>query len=295
MERWSRIVMRVLIVTLPLLSIGAVIALSWPQPREVIYNLHREHGRHQALSGLTGYELHETKHFLIYYKPVDQTIIELVAEVAEDVYPPVVKAVGYTPTKKIPLIIYPDRTELRQAFGWNRGVSAVGVYFRGTIRLLSPNVWIKASASSQQSAAFKKLNPLAHELTHYLLDYLTAGNYPRWFTEGLAQVVEYQVSGYLWLEAQSTLRQQLFTLSELENRFDLLPNQALAYRQTYLLVDYMRLTYGDESLTGLIERLGQGMNFRQAVLVLYGASIEEIFLDWQDWVADNLETLDMTR
>lgn len=50
----------------------------------------------------------------------------------------------------------------------------------------------------------------------------------RWFTEGLAQRIEYQVSGYLWIEQDSTLRQKLYSLDELEKRFDRLSNQPLA-------------------------------------------------------------------
>jgi len=292
---WSRLLKRALVVITPLVLVATLVAITWPQPRVVMYSLYREHGREQALSGLAGYHLHETDHFLLYYKPVDHQIITLVADVAEDVYPPVVEAVGYRSNKKIPVIVYPDRDELRQAFGWNRGVSAVGVYFRGTIRLLSPNVWINASTPSEQNRVFKQLNPIAHELTHYLLDYRTSGNYPTWFTEGLAQVVEYQISGYLWLESQSSLRQPLYTLSELDKSFNQLANQPLAYRQSYLLIDYMQRAHGEMALASLIERLGQGAGFRQAVLAAYGLSMEEIFLAGQDWIFENVDDLDIIR
>ena len=41
-----------------------------------------------------------------------------------------------------------------------------------------------------------KEGPMVHEYTHLVVDELTGGNYSRWFTEGVAQYVEQQVTGY---------------------------------------------------------------------------------------------------
>jgi len=268
-----------LFVPLSVLSLVILGWMQWPQPRAAIYRLYREQGRAQALEGLEGYENQSTERFDLYYQPSDANLADLVLETAEGLYDAVMEEVGHTPDGRVPLILYPTRPELRKAFGWGNDQSALGVYWRGTIRLLSPNVWIDEEDEARRTEAFRRLNPLAHELTHYVLDDLTNGNYPHWFTEGLAQRVEYRQTGYLWLEESAALDQRLYTLADLEERFDTLPNQALAYRESYLLVSYMAEAYGTEGLAGLIARLGQGMPFSRAVAESLGVDMATVYQD----------------
>lgn len=263
-----------------------------PVTRETAYHLYRSYGKSRVISGLEGYQSIESNRFRIYYTPGDADVAPLILETAEEIYEPVVQKVGFRPPGAAVIILYPDRTEFRNAFGWGAEESALGVYHAGTIRLLSPHAWITDRTLEEKSKAFKKLGPSSHEFTHYVLDYMTNGNYPRWFTEGLAQRVEYQITGFLWLEQKSTLRQQLYTLRELETNFDKLPNQALAYRQSYLLVDYMAQQYGEESLRHLTERLAAGDQFNRAVLQATGQPMQSINVSWTRWVERNLDRLD---
>lgn len=289
--KWSS-TLRLLAVTLPLI-LGAFLAWRWwPYPREAVYSLYRDRGKAQTLAELQGYHRQSSEHFDIFYTDDDENVVSMVLETAEEAWEPVVDQVGYRPQGRVPLILYPSRASLRQAFGWGNGESAMGVYWKGTIRLLSPNVWIDEESPKQKRKVFRKLNPIAHELTHYVLDYLTDGNYPRWFTEGLAQRVEYSVSGYLWIESESSLRQNLYTLEDLERQFDKLENQPLAYRESYLLVDYMAKRLGEERLGDLIQRLGDGTPFRIAVENTYGMKVEQIFDRWHQWVESNLDQLE---
>lgn len=281
------------ILTLVAVTMSAV--YWWPQPRSAFYSLYRSYGRTQALAALEGFHLHATEHFDIFYTEADTAIVPLVGEVAESVYGPVSQWVGYLPKTRVPIIMYPSRAELRKAFGWGQSESALGVYWRGTIRLLSPNVWLDTRSLKDQHRLFRKLNPLAHELTHYVLDYMTDGNYPRWFTEGLAQFVEYRISGYLWLERESSLRQPLYTLTDLERRFDSLSNQPLAYRQSYLIVKLMHDRRGNEGLSQLMRLLADGTEFKDAIKRVYGRTMEQLFDEWLGWVQTNIEELEAER
>lgn len=292
MQGKSNRTLRALAVFLPVLTVALLLLSWWPQPREAVYSLYRDRGKVQTLAQLQGYHRKSSEHFDVFYTDDDANMVDLVLETAEEAFDPVVQYVGYTPDGRVPVILYPDRPTLRRAFGWGSGESALGVYWKGTIRLLSPNVWIDETSERAQRRAFRKLNPIAHELTHYVLDYLTDGNYPRWFTEGLAQRVEYQISGYLWIEPESSLRQPLFTFTELDKQFDKLSNQPLAYRQVYLLVDYMAKQQGEDGLERLVQSLGRGVAFNTAVESIYGSSASDLFYGWEQWVQANLDQLE---
>lgn len=283
---------RWLLVLIPILLLPTVLWWGWPQPRAAVYSLYRERGRTQVLGDLPGYEKKSSAHVDVYFTEKDRNVADWVLQTTENVYGPVTTQVGYTPSERVPMIIYPNRDELRHAFGWGNGESAMGVYWSGTVRLLSPNVWINEKRERDRRKVFDKLNPIAHELTHYMLDYLTNGNYPRWFTEGLAQRVEYRLTGYLWLEADSSLDQDLYSLSDLEERFDDLKNQPLAYRQSFLLVDYLAQTHGEQSLTQLVQALSSGTKFGPAVEAATGRTQDELYADWREWVAEHMEDLE---
>lgn len=284
-----------LVVPLSVFSLLTLLWRTWPQPRAAAYQFYREQGRERTLGQLAGYQQEQSERFELYFTKADQEVAGLVLDTAEDIYDSVVEQVGFRPDGRVPIILYPSRQELRRAFGWGNGESALGVYWQGTIRLLSPNVWIQQTDARKQQKAFRKLNPIAHELTHYVLDHLTHGNYPRWFTEGLAQRVERQVTGFLWIESSSTLKQSLYTLEDLRDRFDHLKNQPLAYRQCYLLLEYMVETYGEERLTDTIQDLAKGVPFDRAVQEAYGRSMDEIYNGWREWVEANFDRLENER
>lgn len=288
LSRW------LLLLFVPLAIIGLVVWFVWPRPRDAVYSLYRERGRARTIEGLQGYNSQSSEHFEVYYTESDENVVDMILQNAEKVYGPVVEQTGFEPSTKVPLIVYSSRDELRKAFGWGSGESAMGVYWSGTIRLLSPNLWIDESNPRERQEVFAQLNPIAHELTHYTLDYLTNGNYPRWFTEGLAQRIEYKITGYLWLEEDSSLQQDLYTLEELRERFDDLENQPLAYRQSYLLVEYMERTYGEEQLHELVRLLSRGVGFNAAIEKAFGQPMNWLYADWLSWVDDNLMELDLT-
>lgn len=267
-------------------------AAAWPTPRMMVYETVREVGGRRVLARLAEYEMLAGRHFYVLYTADDAEIAPLVLAVADEVYTPVVQLLGYAPPDTVPLVIYPDRATLRQAFGWQAEESAMGAYWLGVIKILSPKVWMPVGDYAEQAAAFRRLGPVAHELAHHVLDHRTRGNYPRWFTEGLAQWVEYQVTGYLWLERGNTLHQPMYSLTALNDRFDALDNQALAYRQSFLLVDYLVLRWGHEGLMILIDDLEKGVAFAVALEGLTGLDLTGLERDWRTWLAANLAELE---
>jgi hypothetical protein len=104
--------------------------------------------------------------------------------------------------------------------------------------------------------------------------------------------VEHRVSGYLWIEPESSLRSVLYSLKDLDKRFDSLPNQPLAYRQSYLVVEYIAREYGEEALTQVITDIGRSIPFSSAVQRATGRKMEPLYAEWLDWVHRNLEELE---
>ena len=130
---------------------------------------------------------------------------------------------------------------------------------------------------------FSQQAPLVHEYTHFVLDLRTKGNYTRWFSEGLSQLMEYNILGFEWLEAGSSLSDSKYTLDELDRSFDSLPSDALAYRQSLSMITYLESLQGIEGLNELIEQLSKGIPFYRALQQVYGLDRSEFDANWQSW------------
>jgi len=229
---------------------------------------------------------YQTDHFIIKYTPADAGMVQMVAQAAEQAYNPVINELGFTPKGKTLILVYPDKAELRKAFGWSGNESAMGVYWGGVIQLLSPRVWLKDGDSV---AEFIQQGPMVHEFTHLVFDHVTSGNYPRWFTEGLAQYVEYQVNGYEWMAPTNNLNQTLYTMDQLDNDFDDLDNQSLAYRQSLAAVRYIAEVHGDDKLKQVISSLKAGLSIDKAIKQATGMSYAEYDAAWRGWAAANMK------
>jgi hypothetical protein len=228
----------------------------------------------------------ETPHFAVRYSDGDNEMAQLVAQAAEQAYQPVTTMLGREPNSKTLIVMYPDRSELRKAFGWSGDESAMGVYWGGVIQVLSPRDWMKSGVSANE---FSRSGPMVHEFTHLVFDHLTQGNYPRWFTEGLAQYAEYTINDYEWLTATNSLSGHLHTMAELDASFDDLPNQSLAYRESFAAVRYIAEVHGDDALRQVIDQLRAGRKMNQTIQSVLAMNYSEYEQSWQQWAAINMK------
>lgn len=229
--------------------------------------------------------VYETEHFRIKYTQADADTIPMIAKAAEAAYTPVIEELNYIPQGKTLILVQPNKNELRQAFGWSGNESAMGVYWGGVIQLLSPHVWLSSGDSVEE---FIHSGPMVHEYTHLVFDYMTNGNYPRWFTEGLAQYVEYHVNDYEWQTKTNGLDGKLYTMAELEGDFDNLPNQSLAYRQSLAAVRYIREVYGETALRDIMMDLKKGLSLEKAIQNRMGLDYSKFETSWQAWASVNM-------
>lgn len=237
-------------------------------------------------------EVLETGHFRIKYHAVDRQMADIVAQAAESSYQPVTSLVGQAPAGKTLIVMHSEKEQLYKAFGWTGNQSAMGVYWGGVIQVLAPDVWLKDKGSAEE---FMRTGPMVHEFTHLVFDYRTNGNYPRWFTEGLAQYSEYKINGYEWLTPDNTLDGKLFTLDELDAQFDSLDNQSLAYRQSLAAVRYIAEVHGEPALRQVIRSLERGEKIDRAIQKATGLNYQEYEAAWLKWAKAHMNHTGDTR
>lgn len=227
-------------------------------------------------------------HFSIRYLPADEPVVPLVLAEAERVYAWFAEQFQFISDEAVPLILYGEDGQMQERFGWSGEEKASGVYYGGVIYLLSPRVlWPEMPATALKDGRlaerYHREGPLPHEYAHLYLDAVANSNFPRWYTEGLAQLIEYEWIGYEWLNDDNHLhRQSLYSLRQLNEQFDRLANVALAYRQAFKFVQFMVREHGETSLRAFHRQLAQAVSFERAWQAVFGEPVEQSYGRWLD-------------
>jgi len=231
----------------------------------------------------------ENEHFVVKYKPGsgNEKYARIVLEIAEKFYRPIVSDFGYVPKKKVLIIMHPSCEDLNRVFGWSAHESAMGVYWAGIIRVVSPKALIGVDDPRLAGEIYRDSGPLAHELTHLFIDYLTDGNYPRWFTEGVAQYEEYKLTGFLLQDAGDFLEQPFYSFKEMMN-FETLSNQPLAYRESFEAIRCLVEVYGKNTLNDIIKELAEGKNIDEAFVNGINMNTGDFERKWKKWLMEDV-------
>ncbi|WP_129596305.1 hypothetical protein [Anaerophilus nitritogenes] len=200
------------------------------------------------------YQVRETDHFIIRYDFDDDAVIDLVAKASEEYYHQVCDTFSYYPKEKTVVIVYEDPEKLIKNASLKKGEPPMGVYLASTIQILSPNVWVPKDQDIEH--VFMNEGPMVHEFTHLIVDDIAKGNYPLWFTEGMALYQEYIQTGYSWGEGLS-FDEKEYTMEQLKYDFENL-DQMLAYRMSFEVVKEMVQENGFEKLNHILYELGKG-------------------------------------
>ncbi len=221
----------------------------------------------------------EGEHFVVKYKVGDEKTAQIVLQEADELYYPLGRYFGCFPDKKVSVAIYQDKSSLNHVFGWGNGESAMGVYWAGVIRLLSPQDWLSDLTAAQREQVFRQQGPLAHEYIHLLVDYKTRGNYPRWLTEGVAQFGEKHFAG-VDVGQVGDPEALKTSLAQLDKEFDDSQQEAYSYAVSEDLVEFLVNKYGVECIPLLLEQLGKGENMDRALNKTFGVDINEFVQDY---------------
>lgn len=271
---WGRKTLRGTLVTVLVFMAG----IAWNHieaPRSLAYSAFRELSRFGIGLQTRGWESMKGSHFEIRYQPEDVDMASIVLNTAEEAVEPVNARLGYAPQGRMLVLVYPTREALGKSFGWAADQSAMGVYWAGTIRVLSPAAWIESGPQYQVAQEFRTTGPMVHEYTHLVVDYISRGNYPRWFTEGVAQYIERDFTGFMLSDQVIGSEEEWFSLNELDRNFDTPLGQPKAYRQSLAMIDYLGQEYGEDAFVRILHRLGQGVSFETAWKDETGVSLEQ--------------------
>ena len=198
----------------------------------------------------------ETEHFVFRYMPADKDIINMIKSNSEKRYGELVKVFGYQPKEKILIIVFPKMDLMNEALRIPTGQKSMGIYYSGFISIVSPKEWEQARNEKEFIEIFNYSGPILHELTHYFVDIRTNGNYPAWFTEGVALYLEKQLSGFEWGEGVK-YNIAPYTVYELAQNFEGLDCD-YAYRRSYEIISEYVKANGLQSLLDTMDKLGEG-------------------------------------
>ncbi len=263
------------------LALAATVRLP-AQIRGFTYELYREIARiHMEFQSRDLPSL-EGKNIRVKYQEKDTKYAPMVLTASEKFYRPVAEKYGFNRREKVTVVVYPSKEELNASFGWPASESAMGVYWAGVIRVLSPGSWVEGESPEEVRNNFTNVGPMAHELTHLAVDYATRGNCPRWFTEGLAQLEEYRLTGFRF-SYQSGSGEDFYSLKQMDRGFDDLPDQALAYREALSAVEYINTVYGEEKLLEIVSMLGSGWGMGDSLKGSLGMDLLSFEQNWRTW------------
>ena len=264
---WITLLAMVLLIALLLMGLTPIIHYWSYQGMRTLYQA-------QQSKHLDTFNQAETPHFIFHFGDLNPESLALIQNESEHIFSGVNQFFNYSPSRKIPVVIYPTSQSLNSSFGWEGDRSPMGVYWMGYIKILSPDVWIKGD-SADQARVFQTIGPMAHEYTHYVVDCQTNGNYPRWFSEGLAQYVEQSLS-YYTIKPPEAQWQPLYDFSQLEKTFDSDVNQTFAYWQSLQAVTYLIDQYGQDIIPQILDQLAKGRSFQTVLKSLTGLSYDTL-------------------
>ena len=200
-----------------------------------------------------------------------------ILDALEDAYSTVGRDLSLFPTGRIPVILY-TRKDYRTV---TAGPDWSGGLYDGKIRL-------PVGGADELSQQLKGV--LVHEYTHVVVQEITHGNCPTWLNEGLAELEGRKIFNQPLAELGKVAKNGNFLdFQRLEGGFTALDRKeaALAYQQSYSLVNYMVSAYGWPKVTELLLQLGIGTKTSAAMAIVmgdYGLDYEGVIAEWRSFM-----------
>lgn len=218
---------------------------------------------------------HSSRFNLTYDPGVNTTFALAILDVLESASNQVGSELGHFPEARVPVVIYKraDYKSVTNSPDWSGGV------YDGTIRL--PFGALNEITPSLRSILF-------HEYAHVVVFDLTHGNCPLWLNEGIAEMYGRGQFTHPGVDGgPAAPKGPLIDIRRLEGSFTGLSSNdaALAYQQSYSMVNYLVTAYGWHRVKAILEGLGKGMTMAAAVasaLHDYNVSYDGLVKEWME-------------
>jgi predicted Zn-dependent protease len=250
-----------------------------------------------VLDVLQNYAVIETDHFVIKFdRGRDELLATEAARYLEDeVYPEIVKSLGYEPPEKSLFEIF-NRARNSSGHNWF-SARMVGLPFIGTVGACAGKM-VAIASPTDMPKKYNWARVLKHEFVHVVNLQQTNFNVPRWFTEGLAVWHE----GYPRPEMWNTIlggrfrAGKVYDLSSINFAFAR-PSSAedwtLAYCQAELYVEYMIQAYGDDAVAKMLKAYAERMDSKTAIQHCFNVEVAEFeagYTAYVKTVVDKIKT-----
>jgi tetratricopeptide (TPR) repeat protein len=204
-----------------------------------------------------------------------------ILQALEDAYNRVGSLLNHYPEARVPVLIYTQKSfkDLIKGPEWSGGL------YDGKIRLPIGGI-------TNITPAVRTV--LYHEYAHVVIFELTRGNCPMWLNEGIAEYAgRTQQNSSLQAMAIAERQEKLLSLGQLEKSFTGLTTReaAIAYEQSYSLVNFMVSAYGWHKVNDLLRALGKGLQAEAAFTEAfkdYSLSYPAIVAEWRSSLAKTL-------
>ncbi|WP_168205967.1 peptidase MA family metallohydrolase [Geobacter sp. FeAm09] len=223
---------------------------------------------------------HSSRFDLSYDPDVDTAFALAVLDVLEAAANTVNSELDHYPQARVPIGIYKrgDFKTVTDSPDWSGGV------YDGKIRL-------PFGGAKEMNPALRAV--LYHEYAHVVVFELTRGNCPLWLNEGVAEVFGRTQYDRPLTELEHAVRRGAVTdFRKLEKSFSGLSaaDAALAYQQSYSMVNHLVTTYGWYRVKQILVGLGNGLNAEAAIaaaLADFNLTYDGIIREWRERLAGN--------
>jgi hypothetical protein len=243
-----------------------------PGRMEIIELLAKSRRENDVESGMD--RGHSSRFDLTYDPGVDTVFALAILDVLESAANLIGAELGLFPEARVPVGIY-KRAEYKTVTDspdWSGG------FYDGKIRL--PFGALNEITPSMRAVLY-------HEYAHVVIFELTRGNCPLWMNEGIAEMFGRMQYNRPMPELGRAVRAgTLIDFKKLEADFSkLTPSAAaLAYQQSYALVNYMVSAYGWHRIRQILSGLGRGLSFDEsatAALKDYNLTYDTLVNEWR--------------